>query len=211
MAITANDVKGGIYRIRFIGSQQSYIGQAVNLERRRKRHLRDLSAGVSHCRGLQAGFRKYGVSMLLYEVLEFTTPNNLTIREQFWIDRFGIDNLYNIRPLAASPLGMKMPLAAIERIRAKNTGKKRSPEAVERIRAACRSHEPAIRAKIGAAGRGRKHSEETKDKMRAAHLGKLFSPEHRKNLSLSRIGMKFTEEHRNNLRLAFLGKPRARR
>jgi hypothetical protein len=120
-------------------------------------------------------------------------------KEQLWIDLCGIENLYNICPLARSRRGMKMPQSAIEKIRAANIGKKRSPDVIAKIRAATHPMSEETKRKIGAAWKGRIHTDETKEKMRASHLGREFSAEHRANISARRKGIIFTDEHKSNI------------
>lgn len=92
----------GIYKIES-PSGKCYIGQSVNIDKRIYEHKRQLSAGT-HCnRKLQNAYNKYKES-LMWEVLEVVPKEDLTNREQFWIDELdAVAQGYNICKIAAAP------------------------------------------------------------------------------------------------------------
>lgn len=90
----------GIYKIENIINHKVYIGQSVNIEFRWKEHLYSLIRGLHENKHLQNSWNKYGSSAFTFTVLELCDTEELTAREQFYIDKFGginSDNNYNNR------------------------------------------------------------------------------------------------------------------
>lgn len=119
--------KSGIYCIFNRVNKKMYIGSAVNLKRRKTVHFCTLKSN-SHFNGyLQNAYNKYSKENFLFVILEYVEPSNLINREQYWIDYIGIENLYNSRPIANSPLGTTRGKTSIEKQKytyAKNGGSK---------------------------------------------------------------------------------------
>jgi group I intron endonuclease len=84
---------------------RDYIGSAVNLELRKKRHFRDLRKNLHHNAKLQAHANKYGVSDLFFIVLVYCPAQYIIQEEQFWIDT--IHPYFNINPVAGNRQGAR--------------------------------------------------------------------------------------------------------
>lgn len=159
----------GIYLIINTANGKVYVGQAVNLAKRKRNHFSALKLGKHRNKHLQAAYNQYGGEAFVFEVVqEFTDApdkqdlaKSLARLEQHWIDFYQSTNPeygYNMCPSAGSSLGYK--------------------------------HSAETRAKVAAAGRGRVSSPDTRAKISAAHKGKRLSSAHRANLSKSHIGQK---------------------
>lgn len=84
----------GIYSWKNNINGKRYIGQSIDIERRRKQHI--YNAGKLDTKLSQALY-KYGVNNFTFEVLEETTIELLNERENYWITYFdAIKNGYNI-------------------------------------------------------------------------------------------------------------------
>ena len=84
----------GIYCWKNKLNNKRYIGQSVDIERRKQQHVS--GAGKYETKISQALY-KYGVNNFDFEILETCTPNILNEREQYWINQYdSIKNGYNI-------------------------------------------------------------------------------------------------------------------
>ena len=84
----------GIYSWRNKLNNKRYIGQSIDIERRKKQHI--ASIGQYNTKLSQA-LLKYGLDNFEFTVLEETTIDNLNAREQYWIHYYdSINNGYNI-------------------------------------------------------------------------------------------------------------------
>ncbi len=64
-------IKSGIYRIRNLINNKSYIGSAVNFKRRWNYHKQDLIACRHHSKYLQNAWNKYGEAAFEFKVMEY--------------------------------------------------------------------------------------------------------------------------------------------
>ena len=114
-------MKTGVYRIRNIVNEKSYIGSAqISFRKRRNQHFHLLREGIHHCIYLQRAWNKYGEKNFVFEVLEECEVENCLNREQWWLDN--TSSKYNIQPQAQSRKGTKLSksqrIKAIERLEA---------------------------------------------------------------------------------------------
>lgn len=168
-----------------------YVGQAVDVRVRLRRHLGILRRGNHHCAHMQNSFSKHGETAFKFMMIEECSVDVLTEREQFWMDQHKATGLYNLSPAAGSPLGVKRSEETKAKIRAANLGNKLSAE---------------TRAKISAAHTGKKLSPETIARMSAAQSGKVISPEQREKQRHKMTGQKRTAETKAKQSLALRGK-----
>ena len=159
----------GIYRIE-LGNEHFYIGSAVDLDRRKREHCREMKRGVHPNKIVQHCWNKYGV--FEFTVLEECEIPELLATEQVWIDKhFADPKNANLSPTAGSPLGCKHSAETRAKLSAVRKGVPKSAE---------------TRAKMSIAGKGREHSAETRAKMSATRKGKPWSAETRAKISATR-------------------------
>lgn len=155
-------MRSGIYRLFCPISGKSYVGQSKNVDGRVEGHFRDLCKGHHKNNHLQNSFNLHGCEYFLAEVLELCDQKLLTKREQYWMDYYGSENLYNLAPVAGSTSGLKFNLSRearkkvsaaskISMIGNQNAKGKRSDE---------------TRTKMSNARKDKKHSDDVKMKMK---------------------------------------------
>lgn len=96
-----NDI--GIYQIVNTKTNKRYIGSSKALANRKYDHFGKLRHNTHHNTYLQNAYNKYGESAFIFDVLETLKPediDNLLNREQYYIDKYKFDDLYNIQKLA---------------------------------------------------------------------------------------------------------------
>lgn len=156
-------MKSGIYKIANIFNGECYIGSAVDIDKRWRRHKNDLQKNKHHSILLQRAWNKYGEELFEFEILENCAPSMLISREQYLFDT--LKPKYNISRIAGSNYGCKWTLSeeSKRRISESLIGRKLS---IEHKRNLSLSH-------LGKATwmKGKRHSEESKMKNRLAHTG----------------------------------------
>jgi group I intron endonuclease len=103
-------VKSGIYRIVQLSTGRHYIGSAVDVDARRRRHWWELHTGRHSNPKLQRAWNKYGADDFIHEKIETCDKKVLTEREQFWMD--STKPFFNILQRARSAQGLVMPESA---------------------------------------------------------------------------------------------------
>jgi group I intron endonuclease len=150
-------MKSGIYIIKNIVNNKVYIGSAVDIQRRWRRHRTELKKGKHHSMHLQAAWNIYGKQSFKFEIIEqVSNPLHLLSYEQVYLDYYKCykdEHGYNICKVAGSAYGLKHTEEAKQKISKAHSGKKYSEE---------------TRKKISEAKTGRKVSEETKKRMSEA-------------------------------------------
>lgn len=194
------DSISGVYQIRNTRDGKVYIGSAVDISRRWKRHLRGDHSNAY----LQNAFRKHGIENFEFTIVEVCDREHLVEIEQRWIATFPSDMRYNICLVARSPLGRVVSEETKRKISIANSGRFVSdetkakssvahmghvatPEALKRQSIAQTGkhkrhgiHPPMsddARAKLSASKMGHSVSQETRVKIGAAGLGRVTSPE----------------------------------
>ena len=108
----------GIYKITNTMNGRVYIGQSCSIENRIAAHRRYLVRGAHDNTRLQRAWNKYGAESFTFEILEVVNDNeDLTSREQFWIDTFNASGAggYNMCPAAGSCKGYRHTKESIAR------------------------------------------------------------------------------------------------
>lgn len=143
-----------IYVVENLVNGKMYVGQTIDLDRRRRSHF----SPSSKCPYLANAVKKYGrqnFDFTILEVLEdLEQANN---REKHWVRKLGslCPGGYNLRE--GGDAGGKPSQETIEKIRLANTGRKQSAKTID---------------KRAEAHRGRKNTPETIEKMRQAAKNK---------------------------------------
>jgi len=95
----------GIYIIENTNNQQCYVGSAVNINNRWRRHKSLLNRSKHNNKKLQNSWNKYGSDSFKFNIIIESTINKLIENEQYYIDK--IKPEFNHRKIASSNLGMK--------------------------------------------------------------------------------------------------------
>ena len=128
-------MKNVIYKITSsLYPNRIYIGSAFDFKRRKLEHLKRLRSGKHPNIKLSRHMAKYGIDDLCFSIIESCNSDELTIREQHYMDN--LNPWFNICKVAGRTTGIKQSketklkrgLAII------NTCKNRSDEDRERIR-----------------------------------------------------------------------------
>ncbi len=181
----------GIYSIRNNVNNKCYIGSAVNMIQRKRRHYSDLRNNKHHSAKLQRSWDKYGENCFSFIVLEFVeNKSDLIACEQKWLDKVWSENIFNTNPTAGSMLGSKQSEETIKKRSLKTKGLKRTQETKDKIVLALKSRDKEVLDKIKASLTGRKLSEEH----RLKNVGRKLSAETKLKMSLSRTGKVRSEE-----------------
>jgi len=127
-------MKSGIYKIENKTNGKMYIGSSVNIKYRFKKHKEGLKSNKHYNKHLQHSWNKYGKDAFVFSVVEYVEDvNNLIAREQFWIDKYDFDMLYNICPTAGSSLGYKHSEEIKKELSKARKGKKLSEETKKKL------------------------------------------------------------------------------
>jgi len=160
--------KSGIYCIENLKNGKKYIGQSVDLEKRKYEHFSSLKGNYHSNTHLQNSYNKYGKKNFKFRILLYCEPFELTRYEQFFVDYYTPELLYNVRlECVDSNLGMKHTEEARKRMSEAKHGK---------------NHPNYGKRGKDAPMYGKHHSEETKEKISNALSGEN-SPMYRKYLS----------------------------
>ena len=177
----------GIYQITHSETGRRYVGQARNIERRWREHVRALRRGGHTSRYLQRAWDKYGADAFSFSVIETCSLEMLDKREQVQLDA---SSDFNVLKLARSPLGVVRSQETKDRIAKALTGKAKSPE---------------HRASLSRANMGKVQSPEVRARKSATQKGRPHSPEHRAKLTAankSRTGYRHSPETIEKMRAA---------
>lgn len=113
-----NKGKAGVYCWRNLLNQKCYIGSSTNLSRRLKTYFR-ISFLETQIKTngsiIYRSLLKNGYSNFSLEILEYCSPENTTLREQYYMDLLNPE--YNILKTAGSFLGFKHSEETIEKFR----------------------------------------------------------------------------------------------
>lgn len=202
----------GIYLIFCLANQRAYIGQSVNVKKRIANHQGSLKRGSHYNEYLQKAYDKYGVDMFVFRPLEYpedTSVENLTAREQYWIDQFdSLNPRRGFNMMGAGPAGRpseeskkKMSEAGKGRTPT-NKGTPLTDEQKEKLSKAMTGRKLSEEHKKKVSPLGRKHSEETKRKIGDAHKGMKRPEETGRKISEKKKGKTWTEETRRNIMAA---------
>jgi group I intron endonuclease len=192
----------GIYLIKCTGNGKVYVGQSIEIEKRKYAHFNKLRLGRHRNPHLQNAFNTYGEEAFEHTTLELTPIENLNERELYWINRLNSQTPacgFNLKGGGDSIHTCSCATRAkMSEIRLGRPGKQMSAETRAKISKARQGQKASLetRKKLSQAQRGRphsKHSAETRAKLSAAaktretlkksNLGRKHSPEARAKIS----------------------------
>lgn len=204
----------GIYMIKNIVNGKIYIGQAVDIERRWKKHRSGLRGNDHDNKHLQNAWNKYGQENFEFTVICECDESQLNMMEIDYIaklktyDRdFGYNKTYggdSGRPTEETKRKTSESLK----------GRTLSEEHKKNISEAHKgkSFSEEHKKKMSESLKGRTHTEETKKKLSESlkgrtspNKGKSFSEEHKKNISEALKGKPLSEETKKKLSEALKG------
>jgi group I intron endonuclease len=174
--IKENKDKSGIYKWTNKITKDIYIGQSINLAKRFIKYFNLSYLKNRETLVISRALIKYGYSNFSLEILEYCEIDNLTEREQYYMDK--LNPRYNTLKIAGSSLGHK-----------------HSEETKAKISKALKG----IYVKEKSPLFGRTHSEETKALMsltrsKINNLGKFHTEESKELMRQKALGRKHTEE-----------------
>ena len=207
----------GIYKITCKKNCKCYVGQSTDIKRRFNQHKRKPPARM------QEDFDLYGVDEFIFEILEECAPEELTAREDFYLDTLKPE--YNIRTK-----GHSISDEAREKLRKLQTGKKRpnisrqvkcveTGEIFDSIKAAAKwCNVPSTTISMLLAGKGRTaggyhwiyaddgNEDDALERIRQMPEGRQRTEESKEKQRQTMSGRKLTPEHCEKIRLSHLGK-----
>jgi group I intron endonuclease len=181
----------GIYKIQsIIKPERSYIGSALNISDRWRRHLGTLKRNCHKNIKLQNHFNKYGETDLLFSILLGCEKSDLLKLEQYFIDSY--NPWFNICKIAGSNLGIRLTEKTKQLLSSSLKGNRNrvgviiSDETKQKMSLAKRNMSDNTKVKMSLAKKNSKHSKEHNRKIGDSKRGKKrkpFTPEHLKNMS----------------------------
>jgi group I intron endonuclease len=167
--------KSGVYKLICLSTLKTYVGSSQDLNKRKLDHKSLLRNGKHPNKYLQRSWNKY--NNLKFEVLEECDTEFLLEREQYYIDVLKPE--YNLRQIAESNRGWKMPEHAKQKLSIKNKG--RSVISKEGRKSISRKNKINLKGRklpkehvesIRKARTGWKLSKNTKEKIRQKAIGR---------------------------------------
>ena len=180
----------GVYTIANTTNGKVYIGSAVDLDVRKRRHITALRKGNHHSTKLQRAWSKYGESAFKFSTLLVCDPTQLIMYEQLALDGYhAVDRGYNVLRIAGSSAGYK---------HTEETKRKLSEMFMGHQRGVGIPCSEGKKLKIGEANKGRVRTKETLLKLSIARKGRTPS-----------LGMVHTEEAKRRMSEKRKGKKRS--
>lgn len=190
-------MKSGIYAIKNKMNNKMYIGQSVNINKRKSYHLWLLRNNSHFNPKLQNTFNKYGEENFEFVILEKCNKEELDDKEIEYISRYNTtNNGYNICEGGEGSLGRTLSEETKQKISNANTGRKQDEVAKKR-------KSEAIKELWKTAEYRKKMKQRPKPK--PWNKGRRLTEEEKKHLSEKLKGRRITEEHKKKLHELYKG------
>lgn len=204
----------GVYQIKNIKTNDTYIGQSIDLSHRKSKHFSHFRLGKHANVYFQRAYNKYGTENFEFSILIYCEPFELTRYEQKLVDI--INPKYNIlKQCVDSPKGIKLSEETKQKISRSLKGKPCSEKVRELLKKYCGIPWTRERKKkLSEFRKGKSFyiaTDESKKKMSSSHRA-TNSEETRKRISASLMGHKphvFTDEQKQKISDAGKGKKRS--
>jgi len=184
----------GIYQIRNLINGKVYIGSSIDIDKRWKKHVRELKNLIHPNQHLQSSWNKYGEESFIFEMIEDVCDDKLLLKcEQKYLDNLKKDDYNMVRDARGGSRGRFVSDETRKRMSDSHKGEK----CVWWGKRGEESHmwkwNPSIetRKKMSDSHRGKKMSDETREKQTGKNnhnYGKHLSKETRKKLSIANSG-----------------------
>lgn len=206
----------GIYKITNLANKKLYIGKAINIENRWKKHLTEFRNNKHNNKHLQASWNKYtklyGEEIFKFEIILQCHEDILNDSEEYFISYYNTtDNRFGYNKTSGGDgiSNYKHSDEAKEKIRQTSIGRKLSDEHKNKLLAAItgRVKSEEELQKLSIAAKGRKISDWHKQQLINSTKGKPFSESHRKNLSQACKGRIISEKQRRDISNTLKGRP----
>lgn len=177
----------GVYIAKWVGTDYFYIGQSVNLYKRKLSHLRCLKKGLHQNKKINYVSKKYGIPV--FYILELCEIKYLNVIEQKYLDKYfdNCNKCLNVVSTAGSCRGYKH--------------KPRSKEYREKLSKSLKGKivSEDTRRKLSEANKGKKISEKQKQALIKSRKGIPLTDKHKENISKSLTGRVLSKTHRENI------------
>ncbi len=189
--------KCGVYAIKNRTNNKMYIGQSVNVRKRKSYHLWLLRTNNHFNPKLQSAFNKYGEENFEFVILEKCNKDELDDKEIKYINRYNtINDGYNICEGGEGSLGRTLSEETKQKISNANTGRKQDEVAKKR--------KSEIMKELWKTAEYRKKMEQ-RPKPKPWNKGRRHTEEEKKHLSEKLKGRRITEEHKKKLHELYKG------
>jgi group I intron endonuclease len=188
----------GIYCIENTLNKKKYIGQAVNIERRKNEHFKLLENNRHPNDHLQKSWNKYGKTNFSFCSIEnFDNENTLTEKERYWMNYYNTMNSdFGYNKKEAGKKG-KLSQESKNKISLKNKGRKPSENTIKNGILSRKGKHLSVehRKKISNSEKGRVISNNTREKIRISHCGKnsVFLGKKNNNATSSFYGVYYSK------------------
>lgn len=171
----------GVYAFVNLLDGSRYVGQSLDIDKRRKDHLSRLRAGKHSNRRFQRAFSRDGEAAFAFVVLCHCRPADLNSAEQYYLA--DMRGLYNFSPVAqANGAGKRDKEARANIAAAVRAARVADPAITERQAASLRAAylaNPELRILAAKGSTGRVHSEGERVRRSISVKAAKSSPEHR--------------------------------
>lgn len=190
-------MKSGIYAIKNKMNNKMYIGQSVNVNKRKSYHLWLLRNNSHFNPKLQNAFNKYGEENFEFVILEKCNKEELDDKEIEYISRYNTtNNGYNICEGGGGSLGRTLSEETKQKISNANIGRKQDEIAKKRKSKAMKE--------LWKTAEYRKKMKQ-RPKPKPWNKGRRLTEEEKKHLSEKLKGRRITEEHKKKLHELYKG------
>ena len=150
----------GIYCIENLINGKKYIGQSADISMRLSKHKSELRGNYHINKHLQSSWNKYGEDNFKFEILLYCEPFELTRYEQFFVDLYTPEILYNIcLECVDSTLGTKRSEDTKKKLSESHKGKTISEKTKKKmsLKATGKAVSKKTREKLSKIKSGKKH------------------------------------------------------